>query len=138
MDSRLRKLIADYIAQVGVAVELLARAGIPRPATSAQWASTGLTPPPDLTDGVTYHKHGFCCAVSTPSWKVDFDFGDEGRIDGFDEWRLQGFAASRLDVYGFGSTAEVATAFEQAVRANELTYSGYILYYLAPKDAHCE
>lgn len=50
-----------------------------------------------------YCKQGFGCAVDGPTWSVDFDFGDEGQIDGSDVWRLYAFARKRLADYEFDS-----------------------------------
>src|SRR5579863_3535448 len=110
MDSRLAKLIADYQSRVSDAVAMLGEAGIPRPASNTEWAASDAPEQGSLTDGFTYHKHGFGCAVAGPSWGVDFDFGDKGEIDGFDIWRLCAFARERLSEYGFESDEEIELA----------------------------
>ena len=46
-----------------------------------------------------------CCDGS--AWGVDFDFGGEGRIDGYDVWRLHCFARRRLAEYGFASEKDL-------------------------------
>jgi len=80
---------------------------------------------------VNYFKHGYGCAVFLPSGKVDFDFGSEGQINGFDLWRLTNFAGKRLKDYGFPSEASIQAAFQSAVESGEIVASEYILYYLA-------
>ena len=46
-----------------------------------------------------FRFHGAGCEVKTLDAKVDFDFGPEGRHDGFDAWRLHIFAQSQPQVY---------------------------------------
>ncbi|WP_437612572.1 hypothetical protein WMF20_09440 [Sorangium sp. So ce834] len=129
MDPRLAKLIEDYRAKVAEAVALLERAGIPRPSSSLEWTQTDVAGRGELAEGYRYFKHGFGCAVAGPEWTVDFDFGDEGQIDGVDAGRLQRFAGERLGQYGFTSQEQLERAFDDAKAAGDLVYSGYILYY---------
>jgi len=130
----LANLIRDYQAAVGKAVELLERSGIPKPANPKEWVGYDIPGRGVLIGGVSYFKHGYGCAVSLPSGKVDFDFGSEGQINGFNLWRLTIFAGKRLKQYGFPSEASVKTAFQSAVESGEIVPSEYILYYLA-RDA---
>lgn len=43
--------------------------------------------------------HGVGCRVEMGGKSVDFDFGEEGRHDGFDAWRLWLYAEERHDRY---------------------------------------
>jgi hypothetical protein len=131
MDPRLSKLIADYQVRVAEAVAVLEKAGYPRPSSDSAWAGADGPPLGELTPGYHFFKHGFGCAVHGPGWKLDFDFGECGQIDGFDPSRLKGFAAERLDVYELQSDEEIDDLFAEARDAGELVYSGYILSYLA-------
>ena len=70
-------------------------------------------------------------SMATAARSVDFDFGEHGEIDGFDAWRLVGFAGSRLSEYGFPSEASLNECFKAEVAAGSLVYSGYILHYIA-------
>jgi hypothetical protein len=45
-----------------------------------------------LGDGAEYHFHGIGCCVERGDVEVDWDFGPDGRADGFDTWRLWRFA----------------------------------------------
>jgi hypothetical protein len=129
MDSRLPKLIGDFQRRVAEAVTMLEAAGVPRPASNMEWATNGVAGRGALANGFAFHKHGFGCAVRGPGWHVDFDFGAEGQIDGFDAWRLYDFAHEHLADYGFKSEEEIKVAIAAAVDAGELKSSGYILYY---------
>lgn len=130
MDKRLSALIKDYLASVSRAVQLLAQGGISQPCSNTEWACNDVPQTGILPGGVKYYKHGYGCAVHLNDGTVDFDFGENGENDGFDTWRLSGFAQGKLSQYGFESEDEVKMCFNAAVAAGELRYSGYILYYL--------
>ena len=130
MDDRLRRLISAYQAAVKEAVQLLAASGIPMPQSNMEWAANGIPQRGEVAGGVAYVKHGYGCVVHLSQGSVDFDFGDAGQTNGFDAWRLTSFASDRLPAYGFESEEDLKEAFERAVSAGELVYSGYILHYL--------
>ena len=135
MDPRLSKLVADYQARVAEAVALLEKAGYQRPSSDSSWAGAEGPPHGELAPGYRVFKHGFGCAFHGPGWKLDFDFGEAGQIDGFDPSRLKGFAAGQLDTYGLHSEKELDEMFAQARADGELVFSGYILFYLARRAA---
>ena len=130
MDSRLLSLINDYLEAVAKAVGLLSDAGIPRPASNTDWVGTQIPQTGLLPGGVKYFKHGYGVAVHLEDGAVDFDFGDEGQINGFDAWRLKGFSEERPGRYGFHSDEEIDRCFEAAKASGAFVYSGYILHYL--------
>lgn len=45
----------------------------------------------DLEKNISYSFHGVGCSVIFGETKVDFDYGPNQRIDGFDFWRLYEF-----------------------------------------------
>jgi hypothetical protein len=135
MIDALEQLIYDYQGAVRTAVALLECSGIPKPATPDAWVGLDIPQRGELRGGVRYFKHGYGCAVNLPSGKVDFDFGAEGQIDGFDLWRLVGFSEGRLITYGFSSGQDVKSAFQSAEQNGEIVRSDYLLYYLASADA---
>ena len=135
MDSRLGKLINEYLAAVRAAASLLVEAGIALPESARAWCVNGIPGTGVLRGGISYCKHGYGCEVRLESGSVDFDFGREGEIDGFDVWRLADFAADRLDSFGFTSRDELDAVFADAVSGGEISASGYILHYVAaPTD----
>ena len=56
-------------------------------------------------------------------------------INGFDLWRLTGFAGKWLKNYGFTSEQAVKSAFQSAIESGEIVPSAYILHYMAPNAA---
>lgn len=137
MNPGLSRLIADYQRAVRLAVTLLEQAGIARPSSNGEWAFLGIPQRGELPGNVRYFKHGYGCAVHLPAATVDFDFGANGEIDGFDLWRLAGFANERLPDYGFADEAALKECFNREVEAGSLRYSGYILYYLTHREPNC-
>jgi hypothetical protein len=130
MDRRLSNLIQEYQRRVADAVAMLETAGIPRPGTNTEWVESHDFGRMSLPNGFEAYKHGFGCSVDGPEWGVDFDFGAQGQIDGFDAWRLYDFARRRLEQYEFSSEKEIETAVRSAADAGDLEFSGYILYYV--------
>ncbi len=137
MNPGLARIIADYQRAVRQAVALLEQSAITRPASNHEWAFLDIPHRGTLKEGVRYFKHGYGCAVHLSEGTVDFDFGAKGEIDGFDVWRLAGFAEARLPDYGFADEDALKACFNQEVEAGSLHYSGYILYYVAPLEPHC-
>ena len=127
MDKRLLSLISDYQLAVPQAVELMAAAGIERPTSDSAWAGLDIPQQGKLQGSASYWKYGYGCAVRSSGIAVDFDFGENGEIDGFDAWRVIGFAGPRLGAYGFSSGNELKTLFDAAAQSRDLTFSGYLI-----------
>ncbi|WP_210426052.1 DUF6896 domain-containing protein [Chromobacterium violaceum] len=130
MNKNLSRLISDYQESVLNAVNLLLRSGIEIPLTNKDWVEYKIPAHGELEDGAKYFKHGYGCTVYLPSGSVDFDFGSLGEIGGFDIWRLTNFAEKKLIEYGFKNEEELEKVFMAAVNSGELSYSGYLLYYV--------
>jgi hypothetical protein len=135
MNPGLAKLIADYQTSVFDAVAILKRSGIPLPSSNREWTGFDIPERGMLKGGVPYFKHGYGCAVPLPGGSVDFDFGANGEIDGFDSWRLASYAGQRLSEYGFADDAAMQTCFKSEIAAGSLIFSGYILYFAAETNA---
>ncbi|GAB2843249.1 hypothetical protein GCM10027277_08300 [Pseudoduganella ginsengisoli] len=135
MNPRLARLIADYQTTVFEAVALLKKSGIPLPSSNTEWTGIDIPARGTLESGVPYFKHGYGCAVRLPAGSVDFDFGANGEIDGFDSWRLVSFAGDKLSEYGFANDAAMQACFKNEIAAGTLIFSGYILYYIAESIA---
>ena len=128
MDDRLSPLIDDYKATVARAVAALEATGIARPSSTTEWVGYDVPGRGELIGGGDYFIHGFGCAVRLPETSVDFDFGDDGQIDGFDWSRLLSFAGSRLaKQYGIRDEIELRALIDDAHKSGDLVHSGYIL-----------
>ncbi|WP_428992140.1 DUF6896 domain-containing protein [Luteibacter yeojuensis] len=130
MNRQLFLLIESYIGAVARAVVLLRNAGVPMPESNAQWAASRLPTGIVLSDNARFRKHGYGCEVEGPGWKVDFDFGDHGEINGFDNWRLRRFQAENDFAAVRMSIESLTLAFSAASAAGEIVRPGHHLYYL--------
>lgn len=131
IDNRLRRLISDYQDAVRIAVDALEANGIPRPNSTMDWIAYDVPQIGQLVDGGKYFIHGFGCTVKTPEIYVDFDFGEQGQIDGIDCYRMSDFARERLSTeYGIDDERELKRIFDDACKSGDLVDSGYILWYL--------
>jgi len=132
MDPGLRKLIEDYRSTVARAVLELRGSGVLLPDSNRGWALNAMPQRGTLPSGATYAKHGYGCHVTLAEGEVDFDFGDNGEIDGFDGWRLWRYAEPRSDTYGPTSYAalsdELAALHAKGVLRKDVQGS---LYYLS-------
>ncbi|UGQ47309.1 DUF6896 domain-containing protein [Massilia endophytica] len=131
MDERLRYLIDEYQSAVKFATSLMYRSGINMPQSDYAWAHMDIAPSGTLDVGVQYHKHGAGCMVELQSGTVDFDFGANGEIDGFDLWKLTQFVAHSDIDYGFESETEIEHAYNAALQSGEMLGSHRSLHYLA-------
>jgi hypothetical protein len=133
MDSRLANLIASYQAAVAECVQALVDAGATLPTRDYEWPPGGFPAIGKLPDGRDYFCHGVGCAVRSRRGRtVDFDFGENGEIDGFDKTRLLTFVGATPQKYGFETRDEISDSFDAA--KSEFAFSGYILYHLHPAD----
>jgi hypothetical protein len=69
-----------------------------------------------LADGAEYSFHGVGCLVDDGKVSVDFDFGPNGRSDGFDAWRLKNFADQVAPDSGFDRLESMEAALSELER----------------------
>ena len=81
--------------------------------------------------GIKYFIHGYGVSMACGNTEVDFDLGDKGQIDGIDPWKLWSYVEDSNIKTIFSSAKEVENEVKAAVEKGEMTYSGYMLYYLA-------
>lgn len=91
-----------------------------------------------LLDGkYKYFFHGVGCKVHLSRKDIiDFDYGANGSIDGFDQERLLGFIDTRKKQYLYINEGDIKLWFQEAIDANEIKklesreYAN--LYYFVP------
>ncbi|WP_212410134.1 hypothetical protein [Erwinia sp. E602] len=130
MDKGLATLISDFQKSVLDAVVFMQRSGINMPSSVAEWIESDFYYNRNLDDGITFFKHGAGCTVGLISGEVDFDFGKDGAIGGFDSWRLIRFAGNEIAKYGFNSTESLMISFKAALNEGALVHSEPCLFYL--------
>lgn len=97
--SKLLVMIADFQAKVAVANRLLQESL--NIENTMYWRQAKLAQKGKLhSNGAgEYSFHGIGCWVKTKEFEIDWDYGFEGRTDGFDLWRLYCFAQYTSDDY---------------------------------------
>lgn len=123
-DASILALIQKYQAHVADAVSLFRQMGIKgnilrawRRSAIPTWADEGVNSDPIIPQrgllsdarSIRYSFHGMRCCVEYGSVVVDFDFGPNGRFDGFDAWRLHLFAESFPEFSAFADIDLVRT-----------------------------
>lgn len=101
------------------------------PSSANSWWKMDLPEAGYLKGGVSYYKHGAGCKVELSTGTVDFDFGEMGEIDGFDDWKLQKYIEPLLPAFGFITTEDVERSFDKAVQAGSIISPGRELFYVA-------
>ena len=130
--SDFKKVVDDYLSAVEVAISLF-RQEIGETAPLKAWHDGRLPQTGRLSDEIEYQFHGIGCLLVFSDYEVDFDFGQEGRTDGFDLWRLTGYLSSCKDKYPGYSQEQLKHDFIAAVSSgeiNKLQDSSSNLYYL--------
>ncbi len=114
-----RMLIDEYqVAARKVALAL--RAGFGRDDLLRAWRSGGI-PKDGVISGIEFSFHGVGCRATVDGVEVDFDFGPDGRTDGFDAWRLWYFARQNPKRYPqFKRLEDVEAALEGLARSGEI------------------
>ena len=93
-DITIEDLIKDFLSKVEKGTTLLQEKFGTRNILRL-WRSGQIERCGEIIDGVEYELHGIGCAIHFPAESVDFDYGSNNRIDGFDEWRLYMYATDR-------------------------------------------
>ncbi|MHC8319417.1 DUF6896 domain-containing protein [Pseudomonas sp. GB2N2] len=87
----LEYLIDDFLAQVEKATDLLElRFGTK--CILRLWRAKEIPQRGEILGGINYELHGVGCRVYFPKACIDFDYGPDERVDGFDVWRLYIYA----------------------------------------------
>jgi hypothetical protein len=120
MNIELRKIIADFQSQVEEANNLLKKhLNTDEPYNWGALEKVGV-----LDGKYKYFFHGVGCKFHFSKKNIiDFDYGEHGRIDGFDEWRLSGFIRTRQKKYPNIREVDIKTWFQEAIEANEIMQS---------------
>ena len=94
----LEHLITDYLKQVKKATNLLEQVFGTKNIIGL-WRSKQIPQRGTVAANVTYELHGIGCSVYLSEICVDFDYGPDDRVDGFDSWRLYMYACETPSKY---------------------------------------
>ena len=82
---------------------------------------SGEIPKEGVISGIEFSFHGVGCRATVDGVEVDFDFGPNGRTDGFEAWRLWRFAQQNPQKYPqFQRLEDVQAALERLARSGEI------------------
>jgi hypothetical protein len=105
------------------------------------WRDRGLTRTGylDADERHEYFFHGIGCRLQLrPDLHIDWDFGHDGRMDGFDLWRLKIFLEERPELQRILPPAALKQSFEAAVRDGSIVSPWRAqhdnLYYIADEQ----
>ena len=121
MNNNLNEIIRDFLENVEVANEMLKKyLNTDEPHNwSHPIEQVGL-----LDGRFKYFFHGVGCAVHISRTEVvDFDYGANGRIDGFDHWRLWSFVDDRKAKYSLVTSEDIKQWLDEAVKSGEIERS---------------
>lgn len=118
MVERLVNLILEYQAKVLEAALLFEKyKGINQ--SDLMYARSNGLPKDGFLDPeqrIEYYFHGIGCCVTFPNGSVDWDFGYDGRLNGFDAWRLWVFVEEGTnDFPEFKQKETLDKAFVEAI-----------------------
>ncbi|MHA3913787.1 DUF6896 domain-containing protein [Halovulum sp. GXIMD14793] len=133
LNDKLRLVIEAYLRRVATGLDLF-RSQIGETHPLHSWRSGHLLQKGRLGENLGYEFHGVGCAFTFPDCRVDFDFGPDGRTDGFDVWRLGLFVDSCPQNFPYyASQSALENDFSSAVEARrivKLERANCNLYYL--------
>jgi hypothetical protein len=134
MLERFIQLIYEYQFRVKEAIDLFDRyKGLKQPKHPLEWQVSGISQTGylDSDSKMFYFLHGDGCCVHLPSGRVDWDFGIDGQIDGFDLFRLDEFVDKGTENFPeFRDKQKLKAVFSEAESKGLILQSDYILYYL--------
>lgn len=97
-DQTLDALINDFIAMVETSTLIFEEKFGTRDIRRL-WYTKAIKRRGRVTRGVKYELHGIGCRINLSTGTVDFDYGPNGEINGFDICRLYFFACERPSKY---------------------------------------
>ncbi len=108
--------------------------GMPRPISAEEWIDWRMTfngQKERKTSGdYKIFPHGFGLAFKSPTFVIDFDFGENGEANGFDPFRLFNFLNSNNIDSSYKSVDEIKNDIQYEVENGNINYSGYLNFYL--------
>ena len=116
--NRLLKLVQEYQSKVLEAASLFEKHKGVLPIHLMSWRQCNLPQAAflDPENKISYSFHGIGCRDDLPEGEIDWDFGNEGRLDGFDAWRLWRFADEGTESFSeFKNKSLLDKTFAEAI-----------------------
>lgn len=80
--------------------------------------------------GYKIRPHGYGMEIKVDGKTIDFDFGINGEIDGFDAWRLSCFSRRNNLINRLKSEEDIKSAILSAVESGHIVKSEGLNYYI--------
>lgn len=85
------------------------------------WHQNGIPRTGEFLNGkYKYSFHGVGCEFHMKDKVIDYDYGDQGRIDGFDLWRLSGYGEKNTTFKDYIESGKIKTDFDKAIEAGDI------------------
>ncbi|MCB0803557.1 MAG: hypothetical protein KDB74_10695 [Flavobacteriales bacterium] len=106
---------------------------LPIPITNNEWVVFRMENKKAIKDYSKYQifPHGYGLSLKTPDFFIDFDFGENGEINGFDAGRLFNFISKNKIKSSLKNQKIIEQVIADQINKNKVVYSGYINHYLA-------
>ena len=119
IETQLNDLIDLFISKVKEAESLMKQyMGVEHP---FEWRQNGIPQTGEFLDGhYKYYFHGIGCAFHIENEVIDYDYGHEGRIDGFDLWRLSGYGEEHQDFKDYIESGKIKIDFDKAIESGDI------------------
>lgn len=134
MDIELKKLIKEFNATQEKAVNVLeSELSCPRPKSTNDYIDRCveiILESESVSNKYRIYPHGYGMSIVINGVFIDFDFGEDGEIDGFDPYRLFSFALNNNFNTALDTIEKIQSAVDTAVSEGSILKSDYINYYL--------
>ncbi len=88
------RIINNYLSEIQNAVKLM-KESLGHDDILDAWMNRKVAKEGQLTSELSYKFHGVGCFLIYDNYDINFDFGPNGRFDGFDEWRLRDYISQK-------------------------------------------
>ena len=120
MNGQLHKLIVVFLQKVSQAEDIMKKKMcVDKP---MYWRQNNV-PRTGILGKYEYSFHGIGCCFNFGDITVDYDYGDQGRIDGFDLWRLTIFGEQLKDFQSYIDSGTLKSEFESCIESGEIKKS---------------
>lgn len=121
MNEQLNRLITLFLQKVLLAEKIMKeKHNVEQP---MYWRQNDI-PRVGVIDQYSYEFHGIGCCFDFGELAVDYDYGDQGRVDGFDLWRLTIFGEQINDFQNYIESGEITSDFNSCIKTGEIMQSG--------------
>ncbi|MFJ2530078.1 DUF6896 domain-containing protein [Pseudomonas helmanticensis] len=127
--SPLELLITDFLAKVDEGTKLFEEKFGNRNILRL-WRSGKIEHCGQTTNGIQHELHGVGCAIHLPSESVNFDYGSNKKINGFDVWRLYIYALDRPLVYELLRQENTKKEFKELVLLKTIKKYLHLMTYI--------